>query len=296
MRLITRPDLSGIACAVMITQEEHIEQVVSANPQDIEDGSIQVQPGDAIANLPHHPNAALWFDHHDKAEDEAEPTRNILGRRGAATSSARLINEYYNSPRLRRFESMLQAVDKLARADLSIDDVLHPQGWVLLSFILDPFMGLSNFQGFANGIIASIRSGTPIEQILDMDEVKGRVTRYMLDTDDFVAELRAVSRLEDGVLISDFRQHGVLAAGNRFLAFAIYPQSRVQIVWTIDSKRNRVRVRLGKSIFDKSCRVHLGKLAAAYGGGGLNGAAGCSFAPDEADAKVAEITEKLKQE
>ncbi len=294
MRLITRPSLSGVACATFITSMENIEQVIFANPHDIEDRSVEVKKGDVIANLPYHPVVEMWFDNHDKAEEAPDAMPNVKGKRGVSRSTARLVYEYYNSPLLTKFDDLLAATDKISSAELSLDEVVNPTGWVLLSFTLDPFMGLANFHGFANTIIASLKNGQTVEQILDMPDVKGRVNRYKLDAEDFKQDLAGISKLEENVIISDYRGSEILATGNRFVGFSLYPEGNVQIVITTDSKNDETRIRIGKSIFNHSCKVHLGHLASEFGGGGLDGAAGFSLAHADADNKVELLIDRLK--
>ncbi len=297
MRLITRANLDGVTCAVLITQMESIDQVIFANPQDIEDGSAIINVGDAIANLPYHRNALLWFSHHDKAERTPELPPDLRGKWGLAPSSARLVYEFYDSHRLQRFEPMLRQNDRIDSAKLDVDDILKPEGWVLLSFTLDPFMGLGAFHGYANSIIAAIKTGSSIEHVLDMSEVKGRVKRYFQEVDEFKEDLVMITRLEDNVIVSDFRREEIMPMGNRFIAFALYPDGNVQVGISHHKSGSELRVRLGKSIINRTCKIHLGHFAAEYGGGGLDGAAGISFDPFdlETDKKISEIISRLKR-
>ena len=293
MRLITRANLDGVTCAALITTMEHIVQVIFANPRDIEDGTIEVKRGDAIANLPYHHNAVLWFDHHDKAEDA--PVPHIQGKRGKAVSAARLVYEYYDSPRLKRFESLLGENDRISSAKLTLDDVLKPKDWVLLTYTVDPFMELDVFHDYANTVIAAIKDGLTIKQILAMPEVKGRVSRYLLDVEDFKEELQNITHMDGNVIVSDFRKVDLMPLGNRFLAFAQYREGNVQVRISSHEEKNKVKLRMGKSIFTRTCGIHLGRLAAEYAGGGLDGAAGCLLDPIDADEKIAEIIERLKE-
>jgi len=295
MNLITRTDLDGVTCAVFITTMENIAQVVYAEPNDIDDGSVRVYRGDAIANLPFHLNAALWFDQHDKAEERPDSHPSIRGKRGVAPSTARLVYEFYNSPQLKRHEPLLKEVDRVDSASLTREDVFDPREWILLAFTLDPFMGLKAFHDCANAVVAAIKGGAPIEQILEIPEVKGRVNRYLADAKDFREELERATNLTGNVIVTNFRNVEVLPSGNRFLAFTMHPEGNVQVVLTDDKERGKVRVRIGKSLFNKSCRVHLGKLTAEFGGGGLSGAAGCLLDPSVADAKLAEIVGRLQK-
>ncbi|HHE46885.1 MAG TPA: hypothetical protein ENL08_04195 [Bacteroidetes bacterium] len=288
--------MDGITCTVFISTMEAIERVVFADPKDIEDGTIPVEYGDVVANLPYHRNASIWFDHHDKAESTYDAKVGVKGRRGRSPSAARLVYEYYDSPRLKKYEELLDENDRIDSAYLTLEDVLDPKDWVLLSYTVDPFMGLDAFHGYANSIIAAVKHGLTIDQIMDMAEVRGRVNRYYMDTDDFKLELQKVTRLDGNVLITDFRQVELMPIGNRFIAFAIFPQKNVQVRISHHVEKSKVSVRLGKSIFNRTCNIHLGRLAAQYGGGGLDGAAGCLLDPGEADARIAEIVGRLKEE
>ncbi|MGR3219485.1 MAG: exopolyphosphatase, partial [Candidatus Anammoxibacter sp.] len=72
MRLITRGDADGLACAVFITTTEQIESIIFAHPKDMQDGKVEVLQNDIICNLPYHPDCYLWFDHHISEETRNE--------------------------------------------------------------------------------------------------------------------------------------------------------------------------------------------------------------------------------
>ena len=72
MRLITRGDVDGLACAVFITTMEKVESIKFAHPKDMQDGLIEVTPNDIICNLPYHPNCNMWFDHHISEETRVQ--------------------------------------------------------------------------------------------------------------------------------------------------------------------------------------------------------------------------------
>lgn len=294
MRLITRANMDGLACGVLITTMEHIEQVVFTNPANIEDGTFYVKPGDAIANLPYHHKASFWFDHHEQSLARMEELSAVPGKRGAAPSTARLIYEYYNSPLLERFDEFLAETDRIDSAQLTMDEVLQPKGWVLLSCTLDPFNNLPTFHDYVNGLILSVKAGNSIEQIMEVTDVKSRINRYLLDAEDFQDELRRVSRVEENVIVTDFRQVELMPIGNRFLAFAMFPEGNVQVRIYPTDEDGGIRLRLGKSPFNRTCGATLGKLAEEYGGGGLDGAAGLTLKPDRAEETIREIIAKLK--
>lgn len=109
-----------MACAVFITTMEKIESIKFAHPQDMQDGKIDVTQNDIICNLPFHPDCYMWFDHHISEETRQDKviSGDYKGKFGLAPSAARLVYEYYNDPKLKRFEEFLVAIDKLDSARL----------------------------------------------------------------------------------------------------------------------------------------------------------------------------------
>jgi len=297
MRLITRANLDGVGCGVLITRMESIEQVVFAHPEYISKGTVDMNKGDIIANLPFHANAETWFSNNQKSESKSDSSFGVKGKRGFAPSTTRLVYDYYDSPRLKRFEGFIRETDRIDNANLTMDDVLNPEGWVLLSYTLDPFMGLAEYHGFANSVMVSIQNGSHVNQVLDMPEVKGRIGRYRMDAEEFKMELVDRSKLVENVIFTDFRDTGIMPVGNRFLAFALFPDGNVQVGVSLHKNQTELRIRLGKSIFNRTCEVHLGQLAEKYGGGGVSGAAGLSLDPNDMKSEnvIKEIIEHLQE-
>lgn len=296
MRLVTRADFDGVACAVFITMMEQITETVFTHPRDLEEGTFQVLPGDVIANLPFHPNAGLWFDHHFKAEELPDPMPNVRGKCGVAPSAARLVYEFYNSPLLKPFETFLLDVDKVDSAHLDYEDVLHPKGWVLLSYTIDPRSSFAGFRDYALRLIVHIRRGMPVEEILELEEVKNRVDRFLADEEVYRKALSDNTVMDDNVIITDFRGLDRVPAGNRFLPFTLWTRGNVHVRIFWNYQRDKVMVAVGKSIFLRDSKVHVGKLMAQYGGGGQQGAGTCPLNPATADRQIQEIVTILKEQ
>lgn len=294
MLLITRANLDGIACAVLITTMEQIEQVKYAEPRDIETESTEIKPLCCIANLPYHRNCSVWFDHHDKAELQPLAKPNIKGLRGAAPSCARLVYDFYDSPRLHRFDQFLAENDRISSAKITAEEVLNPSGWVLLAYTLDSHMGIDLFAGYANGLVSAIKTGATINHLLETPEVKGRVNRFRMDLDDFKEELGWISHLEGDVVVTDLRRTDLLPAGNRFVIFGLYPEASVGLRIFPHSDPENVAIRLSKSIFNRSCNIHLGQLAAEFGGGGLDGASGFVIPKERSDEVISNLIHRLQ--
>ena len=64
MRLVTRPDLDGLTCAVLLSHCSAIDSVALVRPQDVTDRQVSIGPDDVLANLPYHPSCGMWFDNH----------------------------------------------------------------------------------------------------------------------------------------------------------------------------------------------------------------------------------------
>ena len=65
-------------------------------------------------------------------------------------SAARVVYDYYGGAE--RFptisDEMMDAVDKADAAQFSEDEILDPQGWILMTFLMDPRTGLGRFREF----------------------------------------------------------------------------------------------------------------------------------------------------
>ena len=53
MRLITRSDFDGLACAVLLKDAGIIDHWTFAHPKDLQDGLVAVTEDDCLANVPY---------------------------------------------------------------------------------------------------------------------------------------------------------------------------------------------------------------------------------------------------
>ena len=280
MRLVTRCDLDGLACAVLIGLHEEIDEILLTHPQEIADGKVEIGPDDILANLPFQSGCALWFDHHMHTAAAApdEPYRGVFGR---APSAARLVFEYYGGlTTMAEFEELVHETDRFDSADLNLDDILDPQEYILLGFTLDARSGLGRTAEYFMTVRQLLAARTPIAQVLEHPEVEERCRRLAAEDTELHAALEAHSHVEGNVLITDFRHLDRVPVGNRFLVFALFPQVDVAMRIQQDEGRPHVMVTLGHSILNRTCGVNLGELAARYGGGGHRGAASMRLTGD----------------
>jgi len=210
MRLITRADWDGLVCAVLLSTVEHIEAIQFAYPKDVQDGKVNVPPNSVIANLPYHPSCEMWFDHHSSEEMLGAPMAaftGIKGRFGLAPSAARLIYEYYGGDlKFERFKELVEATDRVDSAQLTMDDVLNPQGYVLLAYTLDPRSGLKDLelQMYFMLMIDWLKR-KPLKEILNIPEVKMMTEGLRANDQAFRDALLKHSYMDGNVVVTDFR-------------------------------------------------------------------------------------------
>jgi len=296
MRLVTRPDLDGLTCAVLLSECETIDSVELVHPQDITDRRIGIGPADVIANLPYHPACGMWFDNHLLTDPKAMPPTGFKGRYGKAPSAARLVYEQYakTHPQITRHEKLVSETDRLDSAQLTLEDVVSPAGYVLLGLTLDPRTGLGSLREYFDELLPALRQRS-IEEVLALASVRERAARMREQDQAFKDAARSHSRLDGEVVVTDFRDLDPLPVGNRFLVFTLFPEASaaVRIQW--GPGRERVAVSAGRSIFNRRSRANIGVLMSLHGGGGHAGAGACLLDPAIADTRIAEIVGALKR-
>ncbi len=294
MRLVTRGDLDGVTSAVLLSEMEKIDSIELIHPQDITDKRFEITGKDIIANLPYHPDCAMWFDHHELTESNEKPPAEFKGRHAIAPSVSRVIYEYYHTEKLRRYEQLVKETDRLDSAHLSIEDVTDPKGVILLGFTIDGRTGIGSFKDYFNNLVAWLRT-MPLDEVMKQPDVIER-TRRMKDANaEFLAQLKAHSKKDGNVIATDFRSIEKVPVGNRFLVYTIFPDVNVSVRLQWGPGKKFVATTLGHNIFDRSCKTNIGQLCSKYGGGGHRGAGACVLEPDKADRQVEEIVETLKK-
>ena len=293
MRLVTRGDLDGLTCAVLISLHERIDELLLVHPQELAEGNVEIRGDDIIANLPYRPGCAMWFDHHLHTAVGKAPEEKVKGSFGQAPSAARLVYEYYGGDkRLGAFTQLVEQTDRLDSAALTLDDILTPQDYIKLGFTIDGRSGLGAFESYFKLLVRLLRKQTPIEQILEQPEVAHRCRRLEEDDIELHSALQAHSRVESNVVLTDFRGVERVPVGNRFLVFAVFPKINVALRVHWGPGKEYSMLSLGHSIINRTCRTNVGDLAARYGGGGHRGAGSIKLTED-ADHQIQLIMAEL---
>ncbi len=294
MRVLTRGDMDGLTSTILLSLVEEVTEITLTHPKDMQDGKIPVSASDIIINLPYVKGCGMWFDHHSSEEKRVAQIGEFRGRFAVAPSAAHVLYDYYKRPEFERFKELLEATDRLDSANLTPEDVTSPSGWILLGLTLDPRSGLAmEFRNYFRWLVGYVKE-VPLEKVLQHPEVSKRCQRVLQEQEEFKKLLKEHSHQEANVIVTDLRGGRQMPAGNRFLIYTNYPEANVEVRIFPGMLDNTV-VAVGHSIFNRTCTVDVGKLMAEYGGGGLPGAATCQLSDEEADTKIAEIIERLKE-
>ncbi|MDR2718335.1 MAG: exopolyphosphatase [Treponema sp.] len=301
MRLLTRSDFDGLACGALLLHMGLIDEWKFVHPKDIQDGLIEASDNDILANIPYIRGCKLWFDHHSSESERLGPGTYFEGVSRKAPSCARVVYDYYGGDeKLGRFSEMVHYVDKVDSGDLIAEEVLHPHGWVLLGFIMDPRTGLGRFRNFTISNYdlmkelarACVEKG--IDEILAMPDVKERIEVYKEQADLFRDMVKKYAKIEGNAVVIDFRGVDTIYAGNRFLIYTLFPDQNIS-VWVVDGRgKTNVAVTVGYSIINRGATVDVGSLMLHYGGGGHHQVGTCQVSYADADKIVAEIIDKVK--
>ena len=304
-RLITRSDMDGLVCAVLLRELGIIDDISFAHPKDMQDGLIDVDDDVITTNLPFAEGVYMAFDHHasEAHRIKGHPENHIIDPN--APSAARVVYDYFGGaeafPDIA--EDMMRAVDKADSAAFSKDDILEAKGWELLSFIMDARTGLGRFRDFNISnyqlmmkLIDTVRDHKSINDILQMPDVKERVDLYHAHAPKFREQIERCARVYENLVVLDLRKEDTIWAGNRFMIYALFPKCNISahIMWG-KNKQNTV-VAIGKSILNKTSKTKVGDLCLAYGGGGHDAAGTCQIANLKADETLQDIINKINKD
>jgi len=190
-------------------------------------------------------------------------------------------------------------VDKGDSADFTMDEILHPTGWVLLHYLMDPRTGLGRFRNFRISnydlmmVLIDYCLNHSIDEILEMPDVKERVTLYFEQSEMFEAQLKRIARVEGKVVVLDLREEEIIHAGNRFMIYALYPETQISVHVAWGFRKQNTAVMIGKSIVNKGSTVDIGELCLKYGGGGHHNAGTCQLENDVVDQELPNIIAAL---
>lgn len=295
-RLVTRSDFDGLICAVLLKEIGLIDDIKFVHPKDMQDGLVEITDRDITTNLPYVASAHLVFDHHlsETIRNEKFPNHIIDPN---APSAARVVYDYYGGPKRfpTRWNDMMDAVDKGDSAQFSKSEILHPEGWVLMNFLMDARTGLGRFRDFTvsnyqlmMNLIDSCRDHD-INYILALPDVQERVKLFKEHEQAAKEQILRCSKEHGNLVVLDLRNEETIFAVNRFMIYALFPDSNlsIHVMWGV-KKQNTVFA-IGKSILNRTSQTNIGDLCLSYNGGGHFNAGTCQVPNESAEQDLKDI-------
>jgi nanoRNase/pAp phosphatase (c-di-AMP/oligoRNAs hydrolase) len=304
MILITRSDFDGLGCAALLKEVGIIGDIRFVHPKDVQDGKISVDENSILANIPYVEGCGLWFDHHSSETERLAYGKFEGVSNPSALSAARVIYDYYggdkkfNNPYLKE---LVEAVDKADSGNFTHDEVLNPEGWVLLSFIMDPRTGLGRYKDYRISNYQLMMDMIDYcrfkkaDEILEIEDIKERKKRYFEQDILFKEMVKSNTTIRGNVIVLDLRNQDEIYTGNRFIVYSLYPEQNIsiQILWGF--QRQNIAITCGHSIINKTSNVDVGALMLKYGGGGHEKAGTCQVPADESDKIVEDLINQMQK-
>ncbi len=279
MRLVTRSDFDGLACAVLLVDAGIVNEYKFVHPKDVQDGKVEVSTNDVLANVPYTPGCGLWFDHHSSEMERLKLSKQFgyKGRSCEAPSCAQVIYDYYGgAKKFGKFDKtgLMAAVNKSDTAKFTPEEVAAPKGWVLLSFIMDPRTGLGRYKDYRISNYQLMEAMIQYCQTMDADrilqepDVQERVKRYFAQEAAYEKMLKENSAPQGNVLVINLLNVEEIVSGNRFKEYVLFPSQNIslRIIWGL--RKQNVVFTSGYNPFNRTSKTDIGSLMLKHGGGG----------------------------
>ncbi|OPY74988.1 MAG: hypothetical protein A4E63_00528 [Syntrophorhabdus sp. PtaU1.Bin050] len=301
MRLLTRSDFDGLICAVLLKHVGMMDEWKFIHPKDVQDGFIQVSKTDILANVPYVPGVGFWFDHHSSEKDRLKFNYTYDGASELKPSCARVIWDYFGGKDTfpPEFGEMMEYVDRCDSGQLTSDEILLPEGWVLLSFIVDPRTGLGRYKDYRISNYSLMMemvewcSTLPVEEILAQPDVRERVERYSEQDKLFRRQLARCTTVHKNLAVIDLLDETEIYTGNRFLVYSLYPQCNISmhVLWGRD--KQNVVFTVGHSVLNRTSKTNVGRLMLEHSGGGHERVGTCQVATVRLEKIKKDLIERI---
>jgi nanoRNase/pAp phosphatase (c-di-AMP/oligoRNAs hydrolase) len=299
-RLVTRSDFDGLICAVLLKELDLIEEIKFVHPKDMQDELIEITDNDITTNLPYVKGVHLAFDHHlSETIRNGKQDNHIIDPE--APSAARVVYDYYGGAE--RFPAswneMMEAVDKGDAAQFNRNEILNPEGWVLMNFLMDARTGLGRFRDFTVSnyqlmmdLIDCCKDHN-IDYILELPDVQERVKLFKEHEQAAKEQITRCTTVYGNLAVLDLRKEETIYAVNRFMIYALYPECNISIHVMWGMKQQNTVFAIGKSILNRTSETNVGELCLSYNGGGHMNAGTCQVANEGCEQNLTDIIAKI---
>jgi nanoRNase/pAp phosphatase (c-di-AMP/oligoRNAs hydrolase) len=299
-RLVTRSDFDGLICAVLLKEMALIDEIKFVHPKDMQDEVVEVTDNDITTNLPYVKGVHLAFDHHlSETIRNGKEENHIIDP--DAPSAARVVYDYFGGASRfpANWDVMMAAVDKGDAAQFSKDEILSPDGWVLMNFLMDARTGLGRFREFTVSNyqlmmdLIDCCKDHDIDYILTLPDVQERVKLFKEHEAAAKEQITRCTTVYGKLAVLDLRNEETIYAVNRFMIYALYPECNISIHVMWGMKKQNTVFAIGKSILNRTSNTNVGELCLSYGGGGHMNAGTCQVANEGCEQDLKEIIARI---
>jgi nanoRNase/pAp phosphatase (c-di-AMP/oligoRNAs hydrolase) len=299
-RLVTRSDFDGLICAVLLKEMDLIDEIKFVHPKDMQDEIVDITENDITTNLPYVKGVHLAFDHHlSESIRNAKADNHII--EPDAPSAARVVYNYYGGADRfpEHWNEMMEAVDKGDSAQFNKNEILNPDGWVLLNFLMDARTGLGRFRDFTVSNyqlmmdLIDYCKDHSIDDILKLPDVQERVKLFREHEQAAKEQITRCTKVYGNLAVLDLRDEDPIYAVNRFMIYALYPECNISIHMMWGVKKQNTVFAIGKSILNRTSNTNVGELCLKYDGGGHLNAGTCQVSNDDAEKVLQELIAKI---
>ena len=277
-RLVARADFVGVVAGGLLIERDMInDEILFAEPREVQQGQINITGNDVTTNLPYVEGVHMCFDHHLSETVRVKKQRNHIIDPNAP-SAARVVYDYFGGelafPKIST--EMMAAVDKADSAQYVESEILAPEGWTILNFLLDPRTGLSR-----------------IEEISQIPDVEQRLHIFLEHEEYAELQLKRCASIDGNIVIADMRGEDDIYVCNRFLIYGLFPAAQVSIHIFPGDDETKTLFAVGKSILNKSSKSNIGLLMLEQGGGGHESVGTCQVTNDKVDEVLMHLIERI---
>jgi nanoRNase/pAp phosphatase (c-di-AMP/oligoRNAs hydrolase) len=132
-----------------------------------------------------------------------------------------------------------------------------------------------------------------IDEIMQLPDVVERVELFNKYADNFKEQLQRCSKVYDNLIVLDLRDEEIIYPGNRFMIYALNPETNISIHVLWGFKNQNTVFATGKSIVNRTSKTNIGELMLKYGGGGHSAAGTCQIDNEKAEDILKELIEAI---
>ena len=192
-----------------------------------------------------------------------------------------------------RIRLLLEETDKIDAGLLSRENVLNPEGYVLISITISGKS--SQDEPYWLKLIRLLRDAS-LEEVLGEKEVQRRCQQILNLQEELKKILLKRATLNGNVILVDLRGTKDLTDVNRFLLYTLFPTGNISLKVTDDVQRGDfTAISVGNNIFNTTSKVNVGVLLQRYGGGGHKAVGSCRVSNAQAEQAVKEILNAIKE-